>query len=125
MTNITITKREAKKRISRKLIRELACYDNISSCNSTVIVEVANIFSGLVVIEISRTNLGDNKFRWNASLYSGNVCDLDKSGILSEFGGRTAEDAVLSEDRSNKESAIEVAAVWAYTALNNNTNIIG
>ncbi len=121
---MTITKREIRKNMSRKLVRELACYDNVGSWNSTNIVEVANLFSGLVVIEISRTNLGGN-FKWNTSLYSGNVCDLDKKGILSEFGGRTAEDAVLSEDHSNKESAIEVAAEWAYTALKNNTNIIG
>ena len=120
-----MTKLQIKKRISRKLARELACYDNVGSWNSTNIVEVANLFSGLVVIEIARTNLGDKKFKWNTALYSGNVCDLDKKGILSEFGGRTAEDAVLSEDRSNKEAAIEVAAEWAYTALTNNTNIIG
>lgn len=122
---MTITKREIRKNMSRKLVRELAHYDNVGSWNSTNIIEVANLFSGLVVIEIARTNLGGGKFKWNTSLYSGNVCDLDKKGILSEFGGRTAEDAVLSEDRSNKEAAIEVAAVWAHTALKNNTNIIG
>ena len=122
---MTITKREIRKNMSRKLVRELAHYDNVGSWNSTNIVEVANLFSGLVVIEISRTNLGGGNFKWNTSLYSGNVCNLDKKGILAEFGGRTAEDAVLSEDRSNKESAIEVAAVWAHTALKNNTNIIG
>ena len=121
MTNIT--KREIKKTISRKLVRELACYDG--SWNSTNIVEVANLFSGLVVIEIARTNLGGGKFRWNTSLYSGNVCHLDKKGILAEFRGRTAEDAVLSVNRSNKESAIEVATIWAHTARKNNTNIIG
>lgn len=118
-------KKRNKKKMNQKLVRELACYDNVGSWNSTNIVEVANLFSGLVVIDISRTNLGENRFKWNISLYSGNVCDLDKKGLLSEFRGRTAEDAVLSEDRSNKESAIEVAAVWAHTAIKNNTNIIG
>lgn len=120
-----MTKREIKKRISQKLVRELAYYDNVDSWNSTNIVEVVSLFSGLVVIEISRTNLGGGKFKWNTALYSGNVCDLDNKGVLAEFRGRTAEDAVLSVNRSNKESAIEVATIWAHTALKNNTNIIG
>lgn len=122
---MTITKREIRKNMSRKLVRELAHYDDIGSWNSTNIVEVANLFSGLVVIEIARTNLGDKKFKWNTALYSGNVCNLDKKGILAEFGGRTAEDAVMSVDSANKEAAIEVAAEWAHTAFKNNTNIIG
>ncbi|CAM3466402.1 hypothetical protein [Helicobacter labetoulli] len=120
-----MTKTEIKKKIAKKLVRELAHYDNVGSWNSTNIIEVANLFSGLVVIEIARANLGGGKFRWNTSLYSGNVCDLDKKGILAEFGGRTAEDAVISIDSANKETAIEVAAVWAHTTLKNNTNIIG
>ncbi|BAM32870.1 hypothetical protein HW260_02100 [Helicobacter cinaedi] len=118
-----MTKREIRKRISQKLVRELAHYDG--SWNSTNIVEAASLFSGLVVIEIARTNLGDGKFKWNTSLYSGNVCDLDQKGILAEFGGLTAENAVMSVDSANKESAIEVATFWAHTALKNNTNIIG
>lgn len=118
-----MTKQEIKNKISQKLERELAHYDH--SWNDTNIIEVANLFSGLVVIEVARTSLGNDRFKWNVSLYSGNACSLDNKGILAEFGGMTAEDAVMSEDSLEQEVVVETAAEWAYNALNNNTNIIG
>ncbi|CAM3363263.1 hypothetical protein HELA111659_06360 [Helicobacter labetoulli] len=109
--------------MSQKLERELAYYDH-GTWNNTNIVEVASLFSGLIVIEIARTNLGD-RFKWNASLYSANVCQLDKRELIAEFGEMTAEDAVISVDSLEQEVAVDTAAEWAYNALKNNFNIIG